>query len=175
MKVAANTVVTMTYVLHRETAEGQIIQETPKDQPFEAIFGHGMLLPKFEENLDGLEPGDTFGFALSPEEGYGERIEENIIKMDAKNLLVNGVFNQDSYTPGKPVNFRIEGGQIITGIVVESTPENVTFDFNHELAGVPLFFTGEILNVREAEEADFSCGHHCSDESCEDCGCDGCH
>ncbi|MBR2051039.1 MAG: FKBP-type peptidyl-prolyl cis-trans isomerase, partial [Bacteroidales bacterium] len=57
MKVAKNTVVTMTYVLHRETADGEVIQETTKEQPFQAIFGQGMLLPKFEENLDGLEPG----------------------------------------------------------------------------------------------------------------------
>ena len=138
MKVAPNTVVTMTYVLHRETAEGPVIQETTKDQPFEAIFGHGMLLPKFEESLSGLEPGQTFGFALTPKEGYGERLEENVIKIDAENLKINGVFKPEEYTIGKAVNFRIEGGQIISGIVIESHLDSVTFDFNHELAGVPL-------------------------------------
>ena len=60
MKVAKNTVVTMTYVLHRETADGEIIQETTKEQPFQAIFGAGMLLPKFEENLEGFLFGILF-------------------------------------------------------------------------------------------------------------------
>ena len=61
----------------------------------------------------------------------------------------------------------------------EISIELVKIDFNHQLAGVPLFFEGEILAVRELTEADMGGGcHHChhEDGGCGNCdgGCDGC-
>lgn len=172
MKVAKNTVVTMTYVLHRETADGEVIQETTKEQPFEAIFGHGMLLPKFEENLDGLEPGDTFGFALTPKEGYGERNEANIIDVKKDLFIQDGVLNETLCKVGATVWFTGNDNQPFAGKIIAIGESNVTVDFNPELAGVPLYFTGEILDVREVNESDFGgCGGgHCHNQSC----CEGC-
>ena len=173
MKVAQNTVVTMTYVLHRETADGEIIQETTKEQPFQAIFGAGMLLPKFEENLDGLEPGATFGFALTPAEGYGERKDENILDVNKEIFVQDGVFNETICQVGATVWFTDNHGQPFPGRIMEIGETTVKVDFNPELAGVPLYFTGEILDVREVNESDFGggCGGgHCHNQSC----CDSC-
>ena len=72
MKVANNTFVTLTYTLHNDTKDGPVIDQATKEKPLEAIFGHGMFLPRFEECLQGLEPGDKYGFHLTPAEGYGE-------------------------------------------------------------------------------------------------------
>lgn len=172
MKITTNTVVTMTYVLHRETADGQVIQEATKEHPFEAVFGHGMLLPKFEANLEGKEPGDTFSFALSPKEGYGEISDENIIEVDKNLFIENGVLNEELCKVGAQVWFTTSNGPV-AGKVLKIGLEKVTVDFNHELAGVPLYFTGEILSVRMVSPEDFeqgcSCG--CGHDDC-DCGCD---
>lgn len=181
MKVAANTVVTMTYVLHRETVDGEVIQEVKKDKPFEAVFGHGMLLPKFEENLAGKEPGDTFAFGLTPKEGYGEPSKENIIEVDKNIFIENGKLNEELCRVGAQVWFNTNNGPV-SGKILNIGLEKVTVDFNHELAGVPLYFTGEILDVRMVSEKDFDmgcgcgCEHddcHCGDEH-DDCDC-GCH
>jgi FKBP-type peptidyl-prolyl cis-trans isomerase SlyD len=35
----------------------------------------------------------------------------------------------------------------------------VKIDFNHPMAGVDLFFTGHVANVRDAEQAELDHGH----------------
>ena len=71
MKVEKNKVVAVSYELE---VEGQIADKSGADKPLEYIHGTGMLLPKFEANLEGKEPGDGFSFTLTPEEGYGAEV-----------------------------------------------------------------------------------------------------
>lgn len=176
MKIAKNTLVTMTYILRRENENGEIIQEVKEDKPFDAILGKGMLLPKFEENLMDLEPGDTFSFHLTPKEGYGEFDETRLMDVNKEIFMNNGVLNTELCKEGAQVWFSSgDGSQPFPGIVKEIHDSTVTVDFNHELAGVPLYFTGKILEVRDASDIDCSCGHcHgscCDTEDNNDCGC----
>ena len=48
------------------------------------------ILDKFEENLFGLEIGKTFEFILSPEEGYGEYEQEEVINMPKEAFVLDG-------------------------------------------------------------------------------------
>ena len=73
MTVEKNKVVAVSYELE---VEGQIADKASAEKPLEYIHGTGMLLPKFEEALQGKEPGDTFEFTLSPDEGYGQYDED---------------------------------------------------------------------------------------------------
>ena len=75
MKIQDQTVVTMTYVLRENDENGPILQETTKENPFVCIFGMHQLLPKFEENLMGKEPGDHYAFLM---QGFGENLKENV-------------------------------------------------------------------------------------------------
>ena len=47
-------------------------------------------------------------------------------------------------------------------------------DFNHPMAGVNLFFAGEITGVREASEDEMLHGHVHSQGGCHDCSQKGC-
>ena len=169
MKIQDESVVTMTYVLRENDENGVVIQETTKDNPFVAIFGMQQLLPKFEENLNGLEPGDKFQFILSPEEGYGERSDEYIMDLDKEMFHQDGKFMEDLVKVGAQLMMQTASGQPIAGIVLDITDDKVKMDFNHDLAGKTLCFSGEVLDVRESTDADFggSCG-------CGSCGCDSC-
>ena len=62
MKIGNNTVVSMTYTLTENDENGKMIQEVKKDKPFVFLFGSGFLLPKFEENILGLDPGSDYSF-----------------------------------------------------------------------------------------------------------------
>lgn len=185
MKVAKNTLVTMTYTLRRENENGEIIQEVHEDKPFDAILGRGMLLPKFEANLMGLEPGDTYSFPLTPAEGYGEFDETKLMEVNKEIFMNDGVLNTELCKEGAQVWFSSgDGSQPFPGTVRTIHETTVTVDFNPELAGVPLHFSGKILEVRDASElSQGGCGHchgGCcdSDESSDDCGggcCGGCN
>ena len=177
MKVANNTVVTLTYTLHNDTKEGAVIDQATKEHPLEGIFGHGMFLPRFEECLQGLEPGDTFGFHLTPAEGYGEYNNEMVFNAKPDMFMdENGKFSE-LCKEGNTLQFNVGNGAIMPGKIKKVTADSVEIDFNHELAGVPLYFEGEIIAVRELREEDLGggcsgCGGNC-DSGC-DGGCDGC-
>ena len=152
---------TLTYTLHNDTKEGAVIDQATKDRPLEGIFGHGMFLPRFEENLQGLEPGDTFGFRLTPAEGYGEFNQEMVYTVK-KDMFMDEKGNlSELCKEGNTLQFNVGDGNILPGTIKKVTAELVEIDFNHQLAGVPLFFEGEIIAVRELREEDMGggCGH----------------
>ena len=69
MEIKKNTVASLSYELE---VEGAIVDKAGSEKPLEYIHGTGMLLPRFEEEVEGKTEGETFEFTLSAEEGYGE-------------------------------------------------------------------------------------------------------
>ena len=167
MKIQDQTVVTMTYVLREKDENGRLIQEATKERPFTFICGMQQVLPKFEENLLGKEPGDHYCFYLAPGEGYVYD-ERQVISFSKDNFMENGVL-AEVIKEGAELTFRTNQG-IMAGVVREIGDDFVKIDFNSELAGKPLCFSGEILDVRETTDDDFndSCGGSCE-------SCSGCH
>lgn len=168
MKIQDQSVVTMTYVLREKDENGRLIQETTKEQPFTFICGMHQVLPKFEENLMGKEPGDHYCFYLTPEEGYGLPDERNIVDLDKNIFMENGVL-MAVVKEGAQLMMQTYNGPMM-GVVREIGDKHVKMDFNHDLAGVHLCFAGEILDVRESTDDDFkdNCGGSCE-------SCSGCH
>ncbi len=159
MKVGNNKVVTMTYTLHLNDEQGEIVQKVDESKPFVQMFGIGALLPVFESNLSGLEAGDDFGFGLSAEEGYGNPSDEAIIKLEKKIFEIDGKVDTEMVAVGKVITMQDNNGNPLDGKVLAVEEDNVIMDFNHPLAGQSLYFTGSILDVRDASEEELSHGH----------------
>lgn len=85
MKVAKDKVVAVSYELN---VEGKIADKAGSEKPLEYIHGNGMLLPKFESELEGKEPGDSFAFTLTPEEGYNGSLSLDRSKSFLSQLFV---------------------------------------------------------------------------------------
>ena len=79
MTIQQNQVVSLHYRLTEDCASGELIEETYNAEPLSFIFGIGMMLPAFEENLENKVSGDTFSFTLSPENAYGLYEEEAVV------------------------------------------------------------------------------------------------
>lgn len=159
MKITKNTVVSMTYILTENDVKGNLIQEVTKDQPFVTLFGAGALLPKFENELEGLTVGDSYGFALSSQEGYGDINPQAVVELDKKIFEVDGKLDEEMVKVGNTIPMQNDQGQPLSGLVKEIKTDKVVMDFNHPLAGVNLYFTGEILDVREATKEELEHGH----------------
>jgi len=165
MKIGKDKIVSMTYILSENDVHGNLIQEVSKEQPFVVLFGAGSLLPKFESELEGLKAGETFGFSLKSEDAYGEHQPKAIMELDKKIFEVEGKIDEEMLKVGNAIPMQNEQGQPLNGVVKEITEDKVLMDFNHPLAGVNLFFTGEIVDVREASEEEVAHGHvHGEDE-----------
>jgi len=171
MQISKNKFISLSY---RLTVDGEVVDAATEQQPLEFIFGNGMLLPKFEANLDGKGVGDTFKFTLTAADGYGEADEKAIMDFPLDAFMVNGKLEEDLLTEGNVIPMQDNAGRIIQGTVLEVKDEGVTLDFNHPLAGMDLNFEGKVLAIREATDKELQkgCVCGCNDDDCDDCGCD---
>lgn len=183
MEINQNKVVAITYTL---IVDGKEADKATAERPLDFIFGTGMLLPKFEENLLGKKEGDKFEFTLTPEEGYGMPMPEMIVELPKTIFEVNGKIQEDILFVGNIIPMMNNMGGIMHGKVAEVKDEVIIMDFNHQMAGKTLNFSGEVLTVREATEQELTDGLHgekkahggcsgsCSDDCCSGCS-GGCH
>ena len=170
MKAEKNKMVGVDYKL---TVDGQIADQSRPGQPLEFIFGTGMLLPKFEEAIEGREPGEKVSFTLSPKDGYGELIAEAVVDLPKNLFMVDGKLAEDILFVGSQVPMSDSQGNRMMGIVKEVGDEHVKMDFNHPMAGKTLNFDVEVVSVRDVTPEDLQ--GRCSCGSCGDGGCgDGC-
>ena len=66
-----------------------------------------MLLPKFESEVEGKEPGEEFAFTLTPEEGYGTFDDSRLIELPKAAFEIDGKVREDLLVVGQiiPWNF----------------------------------------------------------------------
>lgn len=159
MKIAENTVVSLTYTLRVDDQEGQLVEQVTDAQPFVFLYGAGGLLQEFEDNLKDLEPGKAFEFRIESENAYGPFSEEAVVDLPISVFEIDGKVQDDLLQVGNYLTLRDHTGRPLRGKVEEVSAEQVKMDFNHPLAGQNLFFKGGVIEVREATEEEIAHGH----------------
>jgi FKBP-type peptidyl-prolyl cis-trans isomerase SlyD len=166
MKIEKNKTVSLIYELRENNPEGRIIEALDETRPLTFIYGSGRLLPVFESNIHSLVKGDIFRFALNSEMGYGEKREDMIVNVPIAVFENDGIINEDVCQVGNEVPMMDTDGNPLNGIINEITDTYVKMDFNHPMAGLDLFFSGRIVDVRDATLEEISGMNH----SCSSCG-----
>lgn len=159
MTIQEKMVVSLNYRLSNHKT-GEKIEETSNENPMVFLFGVGAMIPEFEENLYNKKVGDSFEFIVLSKNAYGNPNENQIamIPLEVFNDE-SGNFNPDLFPIGSLIPMSDNEGNQLRGLVMEINPEYIKMDFNHPLAGKDLHFTGEIMNIREANEEEISHGH----------------
>lgn len=147
MKIEKDKVVVLTYDLE---VDGKIADRATEERPLDYIHGTHMLLPRFESELEGKEPGDTFAFTISPEDAYGPYEEKHCFDIPKSSFEVDGKVREDLLVPGNYIPMINSSGHVVKGRIVEIKEETVTMDFNHPMAGKTLNFKGKIVSVRDS-------------------------
>lgn len=172
MKVEKNKMVTVTYELKLDGKDGNVVEVSGKNAPLEFAYGIGMLLPAFEDGLKDKEIGDKFEIEINAENGYGQHFEEMIVNVPKNIFEIDGKIDYDMIAIGNALPMMSTTGEQMTGVVKNIDDEHVTMDFNHPLAGKDLYFSGEVVNVREATESELE--HFYDHEDCCEGHCTGC-
>jgi FKBP-type peptidyl-prolyl cis-trans isomerase SlyD len=180
MKITVNKSVTAEYELFvdgENEGELELMEKATAEQPLSFIYGVGMMLPKFEENLFGLESGENFDFTITNEDAYGEYDDESVIDLDRGIFEVDGKLDTDMIFEGNIVPLMDNDGNRLNAQVVSVSDSHVRVDLNHPLAGENLHFKGTVLEVRDASDEELASlnysGCSCGSGSC-GCGDDGC-
>ncbi|MCY4781568.1 peptidylprolyl isomerase [Sphingobacterium sp. UT-1RO-CII-1] len=156
MAIENNNVVALNYTLHtiEENGEKTFVEQTTTENPLTFLYGVGMMLPKFEEEIAGLNSGEKASFTLAAVDAYGEKDDRAIAQLPAE------MFAETGLPPvGEVIPLQDNEGNQFRAVVVEVTPEAVVADLNHPMAGKTLNFDVEILTVRPATEEELAHGH----------------
>ena len=121
---------------------GTQFDSSKEGSPLEFKIGDGRLLPKFEEAVIGLEPGQTAEVKIPAAEGYGERREELVVKIEKSKI-------PETIKPevGMKLQSKSPKGQPMVLNVVEVHDDSIVVDANHELAGLDLNFAIELVEI----------------------------
>jgi FKBP-type peptidyl-prolyl cis-trans isomerase SlyD len=145
-------VISLAYTL--KLANGEVIDYSEAGEPLEYLHGAGNIIPGLERALVGMKVGDSKDVEILPEEGYGEYDPDDIEEIDIQEFPPDFPMELGAEVPVSD-----EEGNMLIAYVREITADHVTLDFNHLLAGKKLFFSVEIVGVRDATEEELEHGH----------------
>ena len=152
MKVGKGSVVSVDYELH--LGDGKVIDASPPGEPMDYLHGEGQVVPGLERELEGLQAGDARQVVVPPELGYGEHDGRGVQEVPRSAFPKEMVL-----APGLELAAQGEDGEAVPFVVREVTPEAVTIDLNHPLAGKTLHFSVTVRGVRAATPEELEHGH----------------
>lgn len=160
MIIDKNKVVTLNYKLQQDDANGELVEETFGGQPLVFLYGAGQMIPEFENQLAGKKAGDDLAFGIKSADAYGEHNPDAIVSVPKAALGIETEAEADEVLQvGRVLPLRDQQGRQFTGVVTAVDAQNVTLDLNHPMAGVDLYFTVKVENVREATPSEIEHGH----------------
>ncbi len=153
MTVTKDVVVTMEYLLQLD--DGEEIDRSDDQDPFQFLQGHGQIIPGLEKELYGMRVGEEKTVSVSPAEGYGELDPDNF------ETVSRDIFPADmELLEGLPLQLRdANSGGVIQATISELEDENVVLDLNHPLAGETLIFQIKLTDIRAATSEELAHGH----------------
>lgn len=110
--------------------------------PLEFRVGDGMVIPGFEEGIITMQIGEKKTVRIPAAHAYGARREELCATID------RAQFPPD-ITPeiGLQLSLPQPDGGVMVITITNVTPETVTLDANHKLAGKDLTFDIELVEI----------------------------
>lgn len=128
------------YVL-RNAENNQVIEDSHSEEPLTFLSGTEEILPDVENALLAMTLGEKKTVTVPAERAYGERDNDAIVQVERSALPKDVMVGQQYETEHDDLPF-------VTVIAVEEN--HVLLDGNHPLAGQPLQFDLELVEMREA-------------------------
>jgi len=121
--------------------EGCGCGSNPTD-PMEFVIGDNKLIPKFEQAVIGLEPGQRVEVKIAADDAYGQRVEEMVAVVDRNEVPAD--MNPEA---GQHMEVILQDGTPLPVLVTEVTDTSITLDANHPLAGLDLTFDIKLVEI----------------------------
>jgi peptidylprolyl isomerase len=124
--------------------DGTIFDSSRGRDPLEFTVGENEVIPGFEAAVVGMNPGDSKTIVIPADEAYGPHLEEMVAEVDRDQFPEGMILSLDqqlelSSTDGRTLRVRIIG----------LSPDSVTLDANHPLAGRDLTFDLQLVGVED--------------------------
>ena len=150
MTITPESVVSIHYTVSAE--DGTQLDSSEGKQPLTVMLGKRFLIEGLEDALQNKEQGEKFEVDIAPEQAYGQRMDE-LVQQVPKDMF-------DGMDVEVGMSFRAtteQGEQSV--MIIDVAEDHVVVDGNHPLAGVPLKFEVEVVEVREPTQEEIDHGH----------------
>ncbi len=151
-RIVDDKVVSLIYTLTND--DGDVLDESEAGEPLEYLHGYENIVPGLESALTGRALGDKLQVVVPPEEGYGERVDGSVHKVD-KSLFPD---DMEIYAGAMFMSEEDDGEQTPFWIM-DIEEDEIVIDFNHPLAGETLHFDVEVVAIRDATPEEIEHGH----------------
>ena len=123
---------------------GEVFDSSKDRDPLEFTLGNKELLTGFEDGVMGMKPGESKSVMLEPEDAFGDRREDLLLKLPKKEFPQN-------ITPsiGLQLTLSNASGNKMTVVITEVGEKSVTLDGNHPLSGQTVVFDIKLLEIKE--------------------------
>jgi len=122
--------------------DGTVFDTTANRDPIQFRIGEGQVIPRFEQAMSGMEPGESKTVEVPADEAYGPHHEELVLMVD------RNIFPEDAQPEvGLQFEVRQTDSPPIVAMVTDVTESNATLDANHPLAGKDLIFDVQLLEI----------------------------
>jgi peptidylprolyl isomerase len=122
---------------------GDVFDSSRGREPLEFQIGAGQVIPGFDRAVEGLAEGETREVRIEPAEAYGEPEDELVVDVPAEQFPEGA-----APAVGQQVQVQVAPGQNRVARIAAVGKDAVRLDLNHPLAGQPLTFEVELVEVR---------------------------
>ena len=123
---------------------GEVFDSSKDRDPLEFTLGKEELMAGFEDGVVGMKPGESKSVTLEPENAFGDRREDLLLKLPKTEFPQN-------ISPSVGLQLRLSNasGNEMTVVVTEVGEDSVTLDGNHPLSGQTVTFDIKLLEIKE--------------------------
>ena len=150
MTITSDSVVTLHYKVSAE--DGTELDSSFGKEPLTVLHGRRFLIEGLEDALEGKDKGESFSVSVEPEKAYGHRVDALVQRVPKT------MFEGMEVEVGMSFRATTQQGEQSV-VVIETTEDDVVVDGNHPLAGIPLTFEVEVVDIREATAEELEHGH----------------
>lgn len=122
--------------------DGTVFDSSQGRDPLEFTLGEGQVIPGFDEAVSGMAPGDERTITIPADQAYGPRRDDLVFPVPREQFPA-----ELEPEVGQQLQMS-QGNQVAIVTVREVSPEAVTLDANHPLAGSDLTFDLELVEIR---------------------------
>jgi peptidylprolyl isomerase len=123
--------------------DGTVFDSSREREPLEFTVGSGQVITGFERAVEGMEVGEAREARIEADDAYGERRDDLVLDLPKEQVP-----EDMEIAPGMRLELRQPDGQAVPVTVAEVGDQSVTLDANHPLAGQPLTFELELVEIQ---------------------------
>ncbi|MCA1557061.1 MAG: peptidylprolyl isomerase [Acidobacteria bacterium] len=123
---------------------GEVFDSSEGGDPLEFEVGSGQVIQGFDDGVSGMTVGDQKTIEIEPADAYGQRVDQLV-----QSVPRQGINLEKEPEVGMRLGLQLPDGNEIPVTITEVTPEYITIDANHPLAGEKLIFDLTLVKLKD--------------------------